>query len=111
MSTQLATQQYRLEQWTAIIQRRNESGMNIKDFCKQHDLSESAYYYWLRKVRAAAIQEQQPAFVELSAPEEAAPIDQSASALIIELGPSRVLVGNNCSRTTLSMVMEVLANA
>ena len=111
MSTQLATQQYRLEQWAAIIRSRNESGMNIKDFCKQHEISESSYFYWLKKVRAAAIREQHPAFVELSAPEEAAPADQDKSPVIIEIGPSRVLVGNNCSRSTLSMVMEVLGNA
>lgn len=111
MSTQLATQQYRLEQWTSIIQSRNESGMNIKDFCKLHELSESAYYYWLRKVRAAAIVDQQPAFIELSAPEETVQADQNMSAVIIEIGPSRVMVGNNCSRSTLSMVMEVLGNA
>lgn len=55
MNTQLATQQYRLEQWTAIIRSRVESGMKVKDFCIQHDLSENACYYWLRKNRAAAI--------------------------------------------------------
>ena len=29
--------------------------MKVKDFCIQHDLSENARYYWLRKNRAAAI--------------------------------------------------------
>ena len=111
MNTQLATQQYRLEQWTAIIRSRVESGMKVKDFCIQHDLSENAYYYWLRKIRAAAISEQEPSFAELPAPVEEPVSQADGDGVIIELGGARVRVSNACSRDTLSMVMEVLGNA
>lgn len=111
MSTQLAAQQYRLEQWAAIIRSRIESGMRVKDFCTQHEISENAYYYWLRKIRAAAISEQETTFAELSAPVRAAVSSDDATGVIIELGRARVRVSNACSRDTLSMVMEVLGNA
>ena len=111
MSTQLATQQYRLNQWAAIIQSRVESGMRVRDFCDQHGLSENAYYYWLRKVRAAAISGREMSFAELQAPVEMSETADNDAGVIIELGRTRVRVSNACSRDTLSMVMEVLGNA
>jgi transposase-like protein len=111
VSTQLATQQYRLEQWADIIRSRVESGMRVKDFCTQHDLSENAYYYWLRKVRSAAISEQEKMFAELPTPVEEAANSADRADVIIELGRARVRVSNTCSRDTLSMVMEVLGDA
>ena len=92
MSTQLATQQYRLEQWAAIIRSRIESGMRVKDFCTQHEISENAYYYWLRKVRAAAMREQGPSFAELSAPVEESVSSPDAAGVVIEYGRARVRV-------------------
>ena len=111
MSTQLATQQYRLDQWAAIIRSRIESGMRVKDFCSQHEISENAYYYWLRKIRAAALREKGTTFAELNAPVEAMIPAPDDAGIIIELGKARVRVSNACSRDTLSMVMEVLGNA
>ena len=111
MSTQLTTQQFRLEQWAAIIRSRVESGMRVKDFCSQHEISENAYYYWLRKVRAATMREQGSSFAELSAPVEDVVSPPDGAGVVIELGRARIRVGNGCCRETLSMVMEVLGNA
>lgn len=38
MNTKLATAQIRVN-WAAIIQERNESGLSVKDYCAQHQLS------------------------------------------------------------------------
>ncbi|SFR74467.1 Transposase, partial [[Clostridium] aminophilum] len=53
MDTQLATSQIRLQNWVAIIRDQKSSGLTIKDYCQEHDLSQNAYYYWLRKSRRA----------------------------------------------------------
>lgn len=39
MNTKLATAQIRVKNWAAIIQERNESGLSVKDYCAQHQLS------------------------------------------------------------------------
>ena len=49
MNTKLATALIRVKNWAAIIQDRNESGLSVKDYCAQHQLSRDSYYYWLRK--------------------------------------------------------------
>ena len=33
------TAQIRVKNWAAIIQERNESGLFVKDYCAQHQLS------------------------------------------------------------------------
>jgi hypothetical protein len=35
----------------SLIKQWQTSGINQKDFCKQHDLSMHAFYYWLRKYK------------------------------------------------------------
>lgn len=94
-----------------IIRSRNESGMTVKEFCNQHEITETSYYYWLRKIRAAAIQEQLPQFVELPAPEETAVDVIDTSGVVIELHGVKIHVVNAGCRNTLAMVLEVVSNA
>ena len=65
MNTRLATRQIRLNEWAAIIKDCKASGQKVDIYCEQHGLSRDAYYYWLRKVKEAALT--QAGFVELPA--------------------------------------------
>ena len=58
--------------WSRLISEQKNSGLTIRDFCRQHDLSWHAYYYWLKKIREQIVSElpsgsaeQQPVFTEL----------------------------------------------
>ena len=68
MNTKLATAQIRVKNWTAIIQDRNQSGLSVKDYCAQHQLSRDSYYYWLRKVNEVLLVES--GFVEVTQPKQ-----------------------------------------
>jgi putative transposase len=57
MDTQKVATQYRLSQWAKVIQARQESGQNIKDFCQSMGISKSQYFYWQRKLRNMACTE------------------------------------------------------
>lgn len=37
----------------SLIKKWQESGISQKEFCIRHDLSEHAFYYWLRKYKLA----------------------------------------------------------
>lgn len=54
MNTREATHQYRLNKWTEIIRECRSSEQTISAWCEEHDISTKSYYYWLRRVRAAA---------------------------------------------------------
>ena len=63
INTTLATRQFRLHEWAAIIKDCKASGEKVDIYCEQHGLSRDAYYYWFRKVKEAALK--QAGFVEL----------------------------------------------
>ena len=46
--------EYRMENWAALIQECNASGLSNREFCRQHGISEKSFYYWLRKLRHQA---------------------------------------------------------
>ena len=63
MNIKLVTRQIWSHEWAAIIKDCKASGQKVDIYCKQHGLSRDAYYYWLRKVKEAALK--QAGFVEL----------------------------------------------
>ena len=79
MDTQLATSQIRLQNWVAIIRDQKSSGLTIKDYCQEHDLSQNAYYYWLRKSRRAALQATDISFRSDESPNKVFRIQQEDS--------------------------------
>jgi hypothetical protein len=54
INTREIAEEYRLTHWARIMQERAQSGMYIKDFCKQAGICQNTYFYWQRRVRAAA---------------------------------------------------------
>ena len=58
-------EEYRMQHWVGIIRERQESGLTVRDYCAQHGIAEKTYYYWLRKLRAAAAEAMEPQLVRL----------------------------------------------
>ena len=55
------THEVRLANWKAIIKQcqARPKGQTAKDWMVENDISDKQYYYWLRRVRAAAIEKTQ----------------------------------------------------
>ena len=68
MDTKLATANIRLRMWTDIIRKRTESGLSVKEWCRQNDVSRDQYFYWLRKVKTAALQSTETEFSQITDP-------------------------------------------
>lgn len=43
-----------LQKWNEIINRRQASGQTIKQYCRENNINESAYYYWQQLLRKKA---------------------------------------------------------
>lgn len=50
------TAQYRYDRWVGIISERNTSGLSINDWCRQNNVKETFYYYWLKKIRHSIVE-------------------------------------------------------
>lgn len=114
MNTRLATNQIRLSEWTRIIKDRCQSGLKVDEYCEQHQLSRHAYYYWLRKVKEAALIHN--SFVELPAlPEKTVPGTTIENHFIyqmtVTIGNTVLGVSESTPMELLSRVLEVVRNA
>lgn len=113
MNTRLATRQIRLTEWAAVIKDCKASGLKVDTYCEQHGLSRDAYYYWLRKVKEAALL--QAGFVELPAPmtehESSKPIEHNASTfetqMVIKLKGTELCINEHTSSELISRVVEI----
>ena len=54
MDTKQVARQYRLKKWSALITERQTSCLNVHAFCKERNIKENIYYYWLKRIREAA---------------------------------------------------------
>ena len=82
------THEVRLANWKAIIEQcqARPKGQTAKDWMAENDISDKQYYYWLRRVRAAAIKENQiPALPE---PEKHLPTVSFAEIPVKEVLPA-----------------------
>ena len=112
MDTRIATTQIRMQNWVEIIQDRNASGLTIDDYCKAHELSRNAYFYWLRKIRDAALESKGVSFTEVPLADlqtEMAALDFQPK-LTVQIGNAVVRVNESTPKRLLTMVCEVLSN-
>lgn len=117
MNTKLATSQIRLNEWTAIIKDCKASGQKVDIYCEQHGLSRDAYYYWLRKVKQAALE--QAGFVELPALSSERPLVKTIekgtatfeTQMIIRINEIEFCVNENSSSELVSRMLEIIRHA
>ena len=113
MNTQLATSQIRMQNWVSIIQDQKSSGLTINEYCREHQISRNAYFYWLRKIRRTALESSGCSFTEVPISdvwqETASP--PFSPQMTIQIGKSLISVNGNTPKSLLSMVCEVLSDA
>lgn len=39
----------RLKQWAEMVRQRNESGLNVSQWCRQNGINQKTYYYRLNR--------------------------------------------------------------
>lgn len=73
--TSLMAEQVRLQQWAEQVRdcKNRPTGMDVETWCNQNNITKANYYYRLRRVRKACldqIQTEQSNFIELPIPSE-----------------------------------------
>ena len=124
--TRLAVREYRSNQWMQIIQDRNQSGLTIREYCRQNGINRNAYYYWLRIIRHQAMEEgkaanQHQEFVEIpslqvperrsgKSPVNPEPPADPGSGLTLEFKGVHIQVQTSTSMQLLSKTLEVVSH-
>lgn len=121
ITTEVAVQ-YRLREWAAQIRdcQNRPAGMSVIDWCSRNGITKANYYYRLRRVRSACLEN----FPEEAISQPVIPVsmellhqdgqsnDQAAGqGLSISLKGFSVHVTESTSMELLSTVLEVIRNA
>ncbi len=117
---QIVAQQVRYSEWAGMVRDRQESGLNVAEYCKQDNISETAYFYRLRRVRHAAIQASGLEFVELKDSDEVSsipvlPVQKTSSSTFsaeatISVGALLISVNSCTPRELIQTLMEAAAH-
>lgn len=95
------THEMRMANWTKLIQDCLSSGLSKKEWCLQNHVNEKLFYYWQRKIREEAYEnqvvskpvKQEAYFVEVpSLPKVQASITANISAKILVNGSTIEIV-------------------
>ena len=111
LATRAATKQIRLQHWRSVIQDRAESGLTVKEYCEQHNITKDSYYYWLRTVREATLHSMGPVFAELEAPEKDLQNGDFHPELEIEINRARIRINRDTPEQLLLQAIHVLKHA
>jgi len=106
MKSKEVTKEYRLSEWACILQARKESGLKIREYCKDAGIPEHRYYYWQKKLREVACEElantqknlaglTPPGFIEVKTPLQSvlSPTTSGHSHLSVEVSGVKITAG------------------
>jgi hypothetical protein len=122
LNTREVTNQYRLNKWTEIVRECRSSGQTISAWCADHDINPKTYYYWLRRVRAAACEALPSLYsqnnpianpiVPVNIPVSTAGTDSGdqevLSDIVIRFGAVTLEIRNNASATLIENTLRAL---
>lgn len=111
-------QSVRDQSWAAMIREQKASGLTIRQWCADNNISENSYYYRLRRIREQLIQAAQPAPLDMNStpalvrvPDAAIPAENSTASITIRKGTLVIEINHEASEGILSLMKEVLLNA
>lgn len=88
-----------------MVQEREESGLSIKNFCKERGINPKTYYYRLKKLREAMINTSDPEIVQVDIPFENT---QSNPEIVIRVDKTTIEVSGNANPETVRAAVSFL---
>lgn len=105
-----AKNEFRLRQWSQIIQSCQTSGMKVSAWCEQNNVNVKTYYYWLRRLRTLACKSE--ALIAQKNEQPIVPVafkqTMTTAAITIHLPSISVDIREGASRATIEAVLTAL---
>lgn len=119
MDTALTLKQFRRQSWAAMLQEQAESGLTVREWCRQNSISTKGFYYRRQQVQEEILRSTGPQFAELVLPEpdegnqcqDPAEPPCFTPQLTISLNGASVAVNEATPQQLLAKVLEVIRNA
>ncbi len=112
---QKVVQDVRLQEWISLIQDQKASGLSVRTWCRENDIGQGKYYYWLNKLRKAAIEQfpeelNETTFVPLEIPSVVPTANSinSTSDITIRKGEISIEFSGDTPLSTITAILEVI---
>lgn len=113
----LTKSEFRMQQWTALIQSCQSSGRTVASWCEENGINIKTYYYWLRKLRLKTMKQQdlpivapetKPEPVTFKKLEVQSLVPDTQAAVIIHLFDATLEIHNGANQQTVEAVLLAL---
>ena len=121
MDTSLTVRNMRRESWAHMLHEQAASGLSVREWCKQNQLSVKSFYYRRRQVQAMVLDAaQDTVFAEVIKPKASVPISDKKNQkkeyrftpqLTISAGDFIIGVSQDTPSQLLTEVLQVIRNA
>ena len=116
MDTRLIAQEKQMENWLSIINECKNSGMKVKDWLIENNISRDQYYYWYRRIKKKACEEiaikKETQKNEIVKIECESPISATSDKFItLKTANINIDIPCNASADVIKTVLEVAVNA
>ena len=94
-----------------MVQECISSGLKVKDWCLQNNISKDSYYYWLRKLREAACDSIETSFVRV--PDQCIPSSfhpSFSTELTISIGSITINVNSSTPQCLIESTIQAVTN-
>lgn len=107
MDVQKISNHVRMQKWMTIIDECSKSELSVKTWCRQNDISEQSYYYWLKKIRTQAVQKVSNKEISFS-PIPIQNVMRTSMMITITKGDIHIEVPDSIDQATLMNIMRTL---
>ena len=119
VDTALTVKQFRHRSWAAMIQEQAESGLTVREWCRQNSISTKGFYYRRKQVQGEILQSAGAQFAELVLPQAGPDLPDHAGRsgsgftpqLTISLNGASIGVNENTPGHLLREVLGVIRDA
>lgn len=120
MDTSGGTQQNKLSQWIPIIKECHASGISVRLWCQENNVSEKQFYYWQRKIKQIASEslpviDRGSKIVQVPVRTVEPATKQNSSkfvpAMVIHIGKAVIELADHVQPELLTSVLKVLSDA
>ena len=114
MNSVVVCSQIRMQEGAAMIRACSESGLSVRKWLEENNVSRSRYFYWKRKLKDSCLDQLCPSFVEVPAPAaEAEPSfnKEDRASAAIRIGAVSVEVYESASAGFLENLLKAARHA
>lgn len=108
-------------QWIANIKDQNESGLTVRDWCREKGITHGRYYYWLKIIREEALIRAgtlaitgQPQFAEVDPTikaENKFDTNSQGTCAILRSNGNEIEILNGADPNTLGIILELIGRS